>query len=159
MSTTDTPTETVSDEPHEIDDRDRRALEQFLTVLEDVGRVRGADGMYLVVSQSGSEYLVDTRLGACECPDHEYRDVRCKHLRRVAFATGERPIPADVDHDPDIGQHVSGDPRVFATDGAGEQATPEDANDDGCDEPWCNGPETDSLPCFDCFRRQEGEDT
>ena len=51
----------------------------------------------LVVSQSGSEYLVDARTDAYECSDHGYRGVYCKHARRVALATGEYPVPADVD--------------------------------------------------------------
>lgn len=75
----------------DVDERDRRALTEYLTVLEDLGRARDADGLYLVVSQSGSEYLVDAHTGACECPDHEYRGVHCKHARRMAFATGDRP--------------------------------------------------------------------
>jgi predicted nucleic acid-binding Zn finger protein len=77
-----------------IDSRTERALTQYLTVLADVGRAKGADDLFLVVSQSGTEYLVDRREGRCTCPDHEHRGVRCKHLRRVAFATGERAVPA-----------------------------------------------------------------
>lgn len=95
------------------DELDRRALTQYLTVLEDVGRVRGADDLYLVVSQSGREYLVDHRDGVCECPDHRYRGRRCKHVRRVAFATGARPIPDWVDPsevDDRLGEHVDGTP-------------------------------------------------
>jgi hypothetical protein len=74
----------------------RRALTEYLTVLDDVGRAKGADDLFLVVSQSGSEYLVDRREGRCTCPDHEYRGVRCKHLRRVAFATGGRSRPVST---------------------------------------------------------------
>lgn len=63
----------------------------------------------MVVSESGSEYLCDVAFGTCECPDHEYRDEKCKHLHRGEFAMGERPIPtgADVDVDPQLGEHVS----------------------------------------------------
>lgn len=96
-----------------VDDLDDRALSQYLTVLENQGRVCGCDGQYLVVSESGSEYLVDARLEACECPDYEYRDRRCKHLRRVAFAIGAEPVPAAFGPDDvagDLGEHVSGDP-------------------------------------------------
>lgn len=95
-------------ETHELD---ARALTEYMTVLEDTGRVRGADGLYLVVSQSGSEYLVDPELPACECPDNEHRDRRCKHIRRVRFALGWRPVPHYVDQedvDPDLGRHVPG---------------------------------------------------
>ncbi|PGF16197.1 hypothetical protein CP556_08780 [Natrinema sp. CBA1119] len=98
----------------DVDGLDRRALSQYLTVLEDQGRVRDCPGQYLVVSESGSEYLVDARLEACECPDHEFRDRECKHIKRVAYATGERPVPPIVDRDDvagELGEHVSGEPR------------------------------------------------
>ncbi|OVE83179.1 hypothetical protein [Natronolimnobius baerhuensis] len=97
-----------------VDGVDRRALTQYLTVLEDQGRVRDCPGQYLVVSQSGSEYLIDARLEACECPDHEFRDRECKHLKRVAYATGQREIPPIVDRgdvDDQLGEHCSGTPR------------------------------------------------
>ena len=104
-----------------IDTRDARALTQYLTVLDDVGRARHAPDLYLVVSESGSEYLVETRgEGACECADHRHRGERCKHLRRVAFATGEREIPSWVDTDAldeQLGDHVDATPQLAATDG------------------------------------------
>ena len=110
--------ETHDHEPVELNDRTERALTQYLTVLDDVGRVKGAEDLYLVVSESGKEYTVDTRGGRCECPDHRHRGVECKHLKRVAFATGERPVPADVEGvDPQLGDHVEGGPEVVATDG------------------------------------------
>ena len=80
-----------------IDSRTERALTHYLMVLADVGRAKGADDLFLVVSQSGTEYLVDTHIGAYECPDRGHRVVRCKPTRRVAFATGEHPVPAGVD--------------------------------------------------------------
>ncbi len=77
-----------------VDDRTVAALTEVMSVLDSVGRVRGAPGLYLVVSSSGSEYLVDMAQGRCECPDDSHRpSVTCKHRRRVAFAIGERPIP------------------------------------------------------------------
>lgn len=101
-----------------LDELDARALTQHLTVLDEIDRVRDAPDLYLVVSESGSEYLVDARSGACECPDHEYRGRRCKHLRRVAFATGQEPIPAWVDNDEvddQLGRHVNGEPDFTIT--------------------------------------------
>ncbi|MDS0284751.1 hypothetical protein [Haloarcula onubensis] len=103
----------------DFDTRDVRALTEVHSVLDDVGRARGADDLFLVVSGSGSEYLVDMRTGTCECPDSEYRDVTCKHQKRVQFATGEREIPAWVNTDgldDQLGEHVQG-PRVAAADG------------------------------------------
>ena len=97
----------------DLGDRERRALEQYLTVLEDDPRVRDADDMYLVVSESGSEYLVDVRERTCECDDATYRGVTCKHQHRVRFATGKRPIPIGIDRDDvdeQLGEHVTGNP-------------------------------------------------
>jgi len=149
-----------------IDERDRRALEQYLSVLDDIGRARGADDLYMVVSESGSEYLVDIRgAGSCECPDATYRDVTCKHQRRVKFATGLRPVPAGIDPadvDDQLGEHVDGEPefaegnRALVTDGG--VATVSDAGDDvqdviddrpaDCD---CWSPDSE-LPCWPCYR-------
>jgi hypothetical protein len=141
-----------------IDSRTERALTQYLTVLADVGRAKGADGLYLVVSQSGSEYLVDTHTGACECPDHEYRGVHCKHARRVAFATGERPVPAGVDGvDPQLGEHTDETPRRAASDGGVVKTTDTTDERDNSDErpsdcdcgDWNAG---EGLPCWPCYR-------
>jgi len=91
----------------ELDRRDVLALTQYLTVLDDLPRVDGNEDRYVVISESGSEYLVDRRDGSCSCPDYRYREVRCKHIRRVEFATGARPIPAGIDGvDPDLGRHI-----------------------------------------------------
>jgi len=73
----------------DLDDRDVRALTEYLTVLPE------APGLYEVVSQSGESYTVDVRNGACTCPDAEYHDPDggCKHCRRVHFETGREAIP------------------------------------------------------------------
>jgi len=67
--------------------RTLRALTEPMSVLPEMGRAKGADDLYLVVSSSGKEYLVDARGWSCECPDATHRDVRCKHQRRVALQT------------------------------------------------------------------------
>ncbi len=109
----------------EVDRRDADALTRYMTVLDEHDeRVRGADDLYLVVSDSGRTYLVDARGGACECPDARYRGVECIHRRRVAFATGERPIPAWIDLDrvdDRIGEHVEG-PDVLEAARGGDEA-------------------------------------
>jgi hypothetical protein len=169
----------ATDESIDLDERDVRALTQYLTVLDDYDRARGADDLYMVVSQSGDEYLVDARAGRCECPDHEYRGVRCKHLRRVAFATGERPIPAGVDLDAvddQLGRHVTANPRRVATDGGdvrtgdggdvrtgdGGAVTAPDADTNATDDrpDDCQCAEFlagNDLPCWPCYR--EGFET
>lgn len=92
---------------------DYRALSEYMTVLEDgTPAARRAPGLYTVTTQSGATYLVDPELPACECPDAEYRGRRCKHIRRVRFALGWRPIPHYVDEDdvdPQLGRHVRGE--------------------------------------------------
>jgi hypothetical protein len=118
MASAETPTTTAEPtENREFGDRDVRALTEALTALDSIGDVRGADEMYHVVSHSGTQYTVDARSGACSCPDAEYNlapDERCKHALRVAYATGEKAIPAWVDPtdiDDQLGQHVDGHPR------------------------------------------------
>lgn len=106
----------------DLDERDVRALTEYLTVLEDIDRARGAEDVYLVVSQSGSEYLVDLRFKSCECPDSTHRNPEggCKHVRRAEIATGQRPLPAWVDLDDvagELGEHVTTEQPVAATDG------------------------------------------
>ena len=49
---------------------------------------------------------------------HRHRGIRCKHQRRVAFATGDRPVPTNLDGvDEQLGERVDESPRVAATDG------------------------------------------
>ncbi|MGB9931548.1 hypothetical protein [Haloarcula amylolytica] len=150
-----------------IADRTRRALEQYLTVTPDVGQARGAEGLALVTSESGNEYVVDVQEGRCECRDAEFRDVECKHIRRARFAMGVDAIPADAaaacDVDPDLGQHCDAELRFAAADGGiivadddGEilDADSDDRPDDcQCSPALARG----GLPCFPCYR--EGFET
>lgn len=70
---------------------DVRALTEVMSVLPE------APGLYTVVSGSGKTYTVDTREGACTCPDARYRDRDCKHQRRVAYELGDRTLPGWAD--------------------------------------------------------------
>jgi hypothetical protein len=97
-----------------LSDRDVRALTECMTTLEDLGAVAGADGLYVVISESGRSYTVDVSNGVCTCDDAFYRQPEggCKHVRRVAFATERREIPAWVDRsavDGQLGRHVCGE--------------------------------------------------
>ena len=74
---------TVLDDECDVDERDRRALTETMFVRRD------APDLYEVCTESG-DYVVDVREPACSCPDFQYRDVRCKHIRRVGFETGDR---------------------------------------------------------------------
>lgn len=147
----------------DIEPRDASALTEYLTVLPEHGPAKDTDGLFMVVSESGSEYLVDARDDVCECPDYQYREAHCKHLRRVEYATGKRAIPAWIDPtavDTQLGSHVDTSPVLAATDGGvtaktSGHTTVQDASrpeDCGCGE-WC----ADDLPCWPCFR--EGFET
>lgn len=56
------------------------------------------DGLYEVESASDHTYLVDLEAGRCTCPDHVFREARCKHIRRVAIeiTEGRTPPPGEV---------------------------------------------------------------
>jgi hypothetical protein len=123
----------------DIEKRTRKALTQYLTVLEE------GPSLYSVTSESGAEYCVDTRAGRCTCDDHQYRDVVCKHRRRVAFATGAEAIPADaaaaLDVDDQLGDHVDGEVRIAVADGgtiitAGDDGEVIDQDDDRVEGPF-----------------------
>jgi uncharacterized Zn finger protein len=141
----------ATDASTDLEQRAVRALTEYHTVLPNVGEARGADDVYAVVSQSGSQYIVDARHGSCTCPDARHRDGTCKHQHRVAFATGETPIPAWIDPDAvdsQLGLQVDGSPRLAATDGGALEAEEADGDGDECD---CAAlPE--GCPCWSCFR-------
>jgi len=129
-------------------------------------------GIFSVTTESGSEYRVDAVEGRCTCPDAQYNlndDESCKHVRRVAFATGERPIPSWVNTeavDSQLGHHVEGGPVVVASDGGttveGADATAsvdgDQANSDRPEDCACvNWNSNTDLPCWPCYR--DGFDT
>ena len=67
-------------------DRARRARTEPMTLrpLRD-GRT--------IVETDGGTYVVDAAHERCTCPDHAIRNVRCKHLRRVAIEAAAGTIP------------------------------------------------------------------
>ncbi|QHS17952.1 SWIM zinc finger family protein [haloarchaeon 3A1-DGR] len=96
------------------------ALTSYMTVLEDLPKVADDPEQFIVVSNSGREYRVDLRAESCTCPDCLHRGHTCKHIYRVRFATGRVPIPGWVNReaiDPQLGLHVSADPRIRTTTG------------------------------------------
>lgn len=98
-----------------LDDIAIRALTETMSVVGWIDRAQDAPGLYEVITQSGSQYLVDLQAGSCECPDARYRNRTCKHQLRCAFEVGEREIPEWIDPDSvdrQLGVHVrSGEPR------------------------------------------------
>lgn len=86
-----------------------------MSVLDDLDEARNARDLYVVVSQSGSKYVVDAVGSVCDCPDFMNRqpDDGCKHVRRVELIRGDRPIPAGIDPaemDDQFGLHVDASP-------------------------------------------------
>ncbi|WP_211195003.1 SWIM zinc finger family protein [Halorhabdus amylolytica] len=152
----------ATDRRTDLDDRDARALTECMSVLPKGGDV------YTVVGENGGTYGVDLREERCTCPDHEYREARCKHIRRAEFATGERTIPSWADTgaiDEQLGDHVEATPQVAAADGGiiiasddGEILEPDIKDDGRPDDCECGEWNTDAdLPCFACYR--EGFET
>lgn len=144
--------ETAVTDCTELEPRDARALTEYMTSLPLGG------GIYSVTTQSESEYRVDVREGCCTCPDYKHNldgDGECKHLRRVAFATGDRALPAWVNVeavDPQLGLHVDGSPSIATTDG-GTLADVDAEDDEGDDECLCD---TTDLGCFEHFEVTDG---
>lgn len=77
---------------HELDRRSIRARTEPMTV-EAIG-----DTLYEVGTDHEETYLVDLDSRRCSCPDHAFRGVRCKHLRRVAIeiTEGRTPPPGQL---------------------------------------------------------------
>ncbi|RQG89709.1 hypothetical protein [Natrarchaeobius chitinivorans] len=150
-----------------IDARDVRALTEHMTVCEHVGPARDTADRYLVVSESGSEYVVDICDERCDCPDATYNlpteDGRktCKHVAAAAFCTGKRQIPVPVDREkinPQLltAEHVNGSPRFVEAVVGDENLDPSAGGDrhaitdGGRNRPadcCCPG----ALPCCSCW--------
>ncbi|MEM4782290.1 MAG: SWIM zinc finger family protein [Halalkalicoccus sp.] len=77
---------------NELDRRSIRARTEPMAV-EALG-----DALYEVETDHDVSYLVDLRSRRCSCPDHAFRGVRCKHLRRVAIeiTEGRTPPPGQL---------------------------------------------------------------
>lgn len=74
---------TETEEREGVDARTMRAATEVMTVFEE------ADGVFEVITESGNSYTVELEEPACTCPDFEYRDVRCKHIRHVELRAGK----------------------------------------------------------------------
>jgi hypothetical protein len=162
-------THLTGESPTDLPPRTVRALTEYMTVLPDTGRARGADDLFIVVSESGSEYLVDRRESRCDCPDARHNltpEEQCKHERRVRYATGETALPEWVNTDgvdPDLGAHTGSSPIRAATDGGitgGEGEVPvgstKDQRDDAArlieaDREECGCTDHSDFPCFECY--------
>ncbi|MBP2251252.1 hypothetical protein J2754_001573 [Halarchaeum solikamskense] len=61
---------------------------------EDVEAITRSGDLWLVMSASGEHYHVDLDEETCDCPDHEYRGAKCKHIRAVEQHAAEDDTPA-----------------------------------------------------------------
>ncbi|MFT4880168.1 MAG: secreted PhoX family phosphatase [Natronomonas sp.] len=87
-----------------VSEDEQRAREQSMLVVPYVDMDGEATGMYEVFTESPDQdggdlgrYDVDLAGGdggRCLCPHHQYREARCKHIRRVALAINESDVPA-----------------------------------------------------------------
>ena len=100
-----------------LTEREHRALTEVMSTLDDQGAVADSPGLYEVVSSSGNSYAVDLSGDEphCTCADHLHRGVVCKHIERARYAVGIKPVPAGIDTDDQLGEHVTtGQPRGAA---------------------------------------------
>jgi transposase len=87
---TDMDTDTTADV---MDARQRRGLALVQGKSRRIKQL--GEGTWLVPSQTNASggYVVDVVRGTCSCPDHEDRNVRCKHLWAVAYVRHEVALP------------------------------------------------------------------
>lgn len=113
-------------------DEKRSEYEQFeFAVCPDGKHVNIKNVSY---KESGHTYTITVHDGepvSCTCPHHEHRDAFCKHLE----ATQDNQIVLKASES------------ALMTDGGTEV---EDTCENG--NPFCEGPEGEILPCFDCFK-------
>lgn len=70
-----------------LDERSARAWIERMAVTPLGG------GVYRVDTHEDHSYGVDLPGQRCTCPDHHYRGVQCKHLRRVAIEVTQGRVP------------------------------------------------------------------
>ena len=121
----------------EFEPRDLRAA------TEDIEIEKEAPGMY----EARGKYMLDIVEGVCWCPDHEYRNNHCKHLRKAEMIEGDREIPPVPGLDEDLREKLEeavradegdeADEKVSITDGgvtsAGPHIPSEESSDLGAD--------------------------
>src|SRR6266550_1310048 len=56
-----------------------------LTIAATTQLRPGRGGWHVPSQQGTGSYVVDPDMGTCSCPDHELRQVECKHLLAVRF--------------------------------------------------------------------------
>jgi predicted nucleic acid-binding Zn finger protein len=82
-----------------LDKRTIRALTEYISVLHNVKETSNQEE-FLVVGENGGTYIVNNETKQCSCPDYLHNlpyngRKHCKHIERVQFATGNKPIPRE----------------------------------------------------------------
>lgn len=72
-----------------VENRLNRALTETLDVEDDAFLT---PGVVRVWSGSGSQYVVNMKIGQCSCPDYQGREKTCKHLMKAYFETATDPL-------------------------------------------------------------------
>lgn len=90
------PSETEAD-PRSIarDPEAEARIERAATNSMVVKSYLDAPGMFEVYNVRGESYIADIIEERCLCPDHERREIKCKHLYRVEMHLGLREIPEE----------------------------------------------------------------
>jgi hypothetical protein len=110
-----------------------------------------ADHSYLVGVEDRDGLLVPAE---CECPADKYNEAyACKH--RVACATTAGPVvlQAAVDYpieEVEQPEFTTVADRLRADGGPGAEGCPNG-------DEYCDGPDGESFPCFDCYELEEGQ--
>jgi hypothetical protein len=111
----------------ELSPRGRRAREMAAAVDHQGGPL-------YEVRTRGDEYRVNLEAGTCECPDHEHRGARCKHLRRVAIEVTDGEVPPPTA--PRVTEHLEhpdqGGARYYRCEACGRESVRERLRRQGC---------------------------
>ena len=87
MSQVRSPKVALAPDLRKLDERAVRAWTEPMAVVPLGG------GVYRVETHEDHSYSVDLPGQRCTCPDHQYRGVQCKHLRRVAIEITQERVP------------------------------------------------------------------
>jgi len=88
---------TTAATPEQLPQTHIRALTEHMVVNEDGPDAWGEHEV--AVYSEDRQYLVNTDIGHCGCPDVQYRRRECKHVARARYALGEYDLPEWVERD------------------------------------------------------------
>lgn len=124
------------------DKRTIRAATESMTVVSN------GKGRFDVYSGEKGRYEVNLVFGTCDCPAAMYQEGDCKHVRRVEMETDLREIPDLGSRRLDVEIMTGADDeteQVAIADGGQLLEAPAE-HADGCDNPECEGYDTDGRP-------------